>query len=90
MAGLIAAAGGQCKGLMLAADTVAQFTVVEEVLGYQVHDAAGMLDRAATGHHLGAKNGAAQLIEERWPDDEVGNIQARLRRLIRPEGDDAD
>lgn len=63
MAGFVAAAGWQGEGLVLAADAVQKFGLIQQMVGDDMGDATRLLDLPTADQHLGGKYGAAQLVE---------------------------
>jgi hypothetical protein len=63
MFGFIAASGRQYKGFVFTADAIEHLRLVDEIFGDYVDDAANALHLSPAGHHLGAENDLALLVE---------------------------
>ena len=61
-------------------DLLEHVGLIDQMLGDDVDDPACRLHLAAAGQHLRAQDGAALLVEQRRPDDQVGDIAFVLER----------
>ena len=64
----------QRKGIVAVADRSKRIRHVDEMFAHQVDHVAFPLDAPATGEHAGRQDQAALLLEERRPDDEIGDV----------------